>query len=38
VPAADDYRWWGRCPGSDPDETVETDAAASASDPAREGV
>jgi hypothetical protein len=38
VPAADDYRWWGRGPGSDPDETVETDAAASASDPAREGV
>ncbi len=21
VPAPDDYRWWGRCPGHDPDAT-----------------
>lgn len=36
VPAVEDYRWWGRCPGHDPDES--RDAATSVTDtPAAEG-
>lgn len=26
VPAAGDYRWWGRCPGSDPDAALAAEA------------
>jgi uncharacterized protein len=25
VPATDDYRWWGRCPGHDPDTLPSVD-------------